>query len=58
MPSLQSKTQVRPRPEGGGVFAPALGGGAGANRAAGDPVCQMQSGAGRAASATAGGAGL
>lgn len=31
-------TQVRPRPEGGGVFAPALGGGSGANRIASDPV--------------------
>ena len=31
-------TQVRPRPEGGGDFAPALGGGSGANRVAGDPV--------------------
>jgi hypothetical protein len=31
-------TQVRPRPEGGGIFAPALGGGSGANRIAGDPV--------------------
>jgi hypothetical protein len=31
-------TQVRPRPEGGGDFAPALGGGSGANRIARDPV--------------------
>lgn len=30
-------TQVRPRPEGGGDFAPARGGGSGANRAAGGP---------------------
>lgn len=30
-------TEVRARPEGGGVFAPALGGGSGANRAAGGP---------------------
>jgi len=30
-------TQVRPRPEGGGDFAPALGGGSGANRIASDP---------------------
>ena len=36
---LQSRitTQVRPRPEGGGDFAPALGGGSGANRGAGTP---------------------
>ncbi len=32
-----STTEVRPRPEGGGGFAPALGGGSGANRAAGGP---------------------
>ncbi len=31
------QTQVCPRPEGGGDFAPALGGGSGANRAAGGP---------------------
>lgn len=31
-------TQVRPRPEGGGEIAPALGGGSGANRAANGPV--------------------
>lgn len=31
-------TQVCPRPEGGGIFAPALGGGSGANRIASDPV--------------------
>lgn len=31
-------TQVRSRPEGGGIFAPALGGGSGANRIASDPV--------------------
>jgi hypothetical protein len=30
-------TKVRPRPEGGGDFAPALGGGSGANRIASDP---------------------
>jgi hypothetical protein len=30
-------SEVRPRPEGGGDFAPALGGGSGANRAAGGP---------------------
>jgi hypothetical protein len=30
-------TEVRPRPEGGGDFAPALGGGSGANRGAGTP---------------------
>ena len=30
-------TKVRPRPEGGGDFAPALGGGSGANRFAGEP---------------------
>ncbi|SPH17746.1 hypothetical protein DEA8626_01273 [Defluviimonas aquaemixtae] len=30
-------TEVRPRPEGGGDFALALGGGSGANRVAGDP---------------------
>ena len=29
--------KVRPRPEGGGEFAPALGGGSGANRAASGP---------------------
>lgn len=33
----RSTTQVRPRPEGGGDFAPALGGGSGANRAASGP---------------------
>ncbi len=33
----ESTTQVRPRPEGGGDFAPALGGGSGANRFAGEP---------------------
>lgn len=33
----QCATQVRARPEGGGGFAPALGGGSGANRAAGGP---------------------
>lgn len=31
------KQQVRARPEGRGHFAPALGGGSGANRAASDP---------------------
>ena len=31
------ETEVRARPEGGGVFAPALGGGSGANRAASGP---------------------
>ena len=31
------RTEVRPRPEGGGSFAPALGGGSGANRAASAP---------------------
>ena len=30
-------TEVCPRPEGGGDFAPALGGGSGANRGAGTP---------------------
>ena len=30
-------TEVRPRPEGGGAFAPALGGGSGANRDASAP---------------------
>jgi len=30
-------TEVCPRPEGGGDFAPALGGGSGANRIASDP---------------------
>ncbi len=35
--SSHSTTEVRPRPEGGGDFAPALGGGSGANRAAGGP---------------------
>jgi hypothetical protein len=30
-------SKVRPWPEGGGDFAPALGGGSGANRAAGGP---------------------
>ena len=30
-------TKVRPRHEGGGVFAPALGGGSGANRTASRP---------------------
>ena len=32
-----SETEVRPGPEGGGDFAPALGGGSGANRIASDP---------------------
>jgi hypothetical protein len=36
--SVQLTTQVRPRHEGGGHFAPARGGGSGANRVAGDPV--------------------
>ena len=31
----ESTTEVRPRPEGGGDFAPALGGGSGAKRACG-----------------------
>lgn len=31
------ETKVRARPEGGGVFAPALGGGSGANRAVSGP---------------------
>jgi len=31
------RTEVRPRPEGGGSFAPALGGGSGANRVASAP---------------------
>lgn len=31
------ETRVRPRPEGGCGFAPALGGGSGANRFAGEP---------------------
>ncbi len=35
-PSLYT-TQVRPRPEGGGDFAPALGDGSGANRFASEP---------------------
>ena len=30
---LRFTTEVRPRPEGGGDFAPALGGGSGAKRA-------------------------
>ena len=34
---LRFTTEVRPRPEGGGDFAPALGGGSGANRFAGEP---------------------
>lgn len=33
----RATTQGRPRPEGGGGFAPALGGGSGANRVASDP---------------------
>jgi hypothetical protein len=37
VPSVSNPTEVRSRPEGGGGFAPALGGGAGANRAAGGP---------------------
>jgi hypothetical protein len=32
-----AQCEVRPRPEGGGDFAPALRGGSGANRAAGGP---------------------
>ncbi len=32
-----STTEICPRPEGGGDFAPALGGGSGANRFAGEP---------------------
>lgn len=35
-----SATQVRPRTEGGGDFAPALGGGSGANRFASEPECR------------------
>ncbi len=42
------ETEVCPRPAGGGVFAPALGGGSGANRIAGDPEenlhCATQAG--------------
>ncbi len=34
---ISHATQVRARPEGGGVFAPALGGGSGANRIESDP---------------------
>ena len=34
---LRFTTEVRPRPEGGGDFAPALGGGSGANRFASEP---------------------
>ncbi|KEO60824.1 hypothetical protein DT23_12125 [Thioclava indica] len=37
-------TEVRPRPEGGGIFAPALGGGSGANRIASDPVASVATG--------------
>jgi len=37
LPFVLSVTQVRPWPEGGGDFAPALGGGSGANRVASDP---------------------
>ncbi len=36
-PTSPAAPQVRLRPEGGGGFAPALGGGSGANRAAGGP---------------------
>ena len=36
-PPVSSAPEVRARPEGGGDFAPALGGGSGANRAAGGP---------------------
>lgn len=53
---MLARTQVRQRPEGGGVFAPALGGGSGANRAASAPVCEPASGAARDASATGEGA--
>ena len=35
MTRLLEKTKRSPRPEGGGVFAPALGGGSGAKRACG-----------------------
>ncbi|WP_172976248.1 hypothetical protein [Thioclava sp. JE_KL1] len=41
-------TQVCLRPEGGGIFAPALGGGSGANRIAGDPVAPVTIGRGLA----------
>ena len=33
----QDNAEVRPRHEGGGIFAPARGGGSGANRAAARP---------------------
>ena len=38
-------TKARHRPEGGGVFAPALGGGSGASRATGGPAAQLLPGA-------------
>ncbi len=34
---MRRTTEVRARPEGGGGFAPAVGGGSGANRIASDP---------------------
>jgi hypothetical protein len=39
---MHCTTKVRPRPEGGGDFAPALGGGSGANRAASGPGVNHQ----------------
>ena len=44
LPTVSRTTEVRPRPEGGGDFAPALGGGSGANRAAGGPGCGVTHG--------------
>ncbi len=37
MTAISRATEVRARPGGGGVFAPALGGGSGANRFASEP---------------------
>ncbi len=44
--SVHLISQVRPRPEGGGDFAPALGGGSGANRNAARSGEKVNQGAG------------
>ncbi len=53
MTAVLHGTEVRPRPEGGSVFAPALGGGSGANRDASVPGGEVV-GAGRAQAAVGG----
>ncbi len=49
----RSTTEVRPRPEGGGVFAPALGGGSGAKRDASIPQVGLSNCLGASRSGTA-----